>query len=410
MMFVDEPAAPPEPVIFTPEDPDYPAYDTSQVDEIPSEVEVVKCPIWEPYTLYRKFTGRDKKEKIYSGFLEKGKSGGWAQKASVFIRGNLFIPDARKFWIRPAIKYMQKYLKANPVDIIISTGPPHTTHMIGLGVKKRTGLPWIADFRDPWTNIDFYDKLALTDWADRKHRRMEQLVLKNADSIVTVSPSWVDDFKALSGREVELITNGFDPKDFENTSGDNGGAVLTHIGSINPDRNPANLWMALENVLEMGGILPDEFKLRLIGPIDQGVTNEIAQLPRLNERFEHIPWKDHGEVIQDMQNAGVLLLLVNKAPNALGILPGKLFEYIGSGRPILSVGPQGGDVQQIIKDSGAGICADLNSVDQIVDALRELYSESKVRLTEPAYIRRFSREQLAKDYSVLMKKVVEKAN
>ena len=398
-----------EPIIYTPEDPDYPAYDESQVHEIPEGIEIVKRPIWEPYVLYRKLTGRSKDAKIYSGFIQSGKRPGLAQRLSVFIRGNFFIPDARKFWIKPSVRFLRKYLRSNPVDVIISTGPPHTTHMIALGVKRSLNLPWIADFRDPWTNIDFYDQLGLTRYADRQHRSKEQQVLRNADRVVTVSPSWVRDFEDLGREHVDLITNGFDPRDFDGRT-EEISSSLTHIGSINPDRNPALLWQALEEILADGKGLPDDFKLRLIGPIDNGVREAIEGMPNLAAKFEHVPWMDHGEVVHEMQGSSVLLLLVNKTPNALGILPGKLFEYMGSGRPILSVGPPRGDVMEIIGQSGCGVCVDLNDKEAIKQGVIQLFDSDDTDQANSDYIRRFSRRELAGRFAELIKEELGKQN
>ncbi|MBK9488199.1 MAG: hypothetical protein IPO07_04910 [Haliscomenobacter sp.] len=163
-----------EPVVYTPENGETAAFDESLAKEVAPALQVVKTPIWEPYQLYKQFLGRKKEEKIYSGFINEGKKESLAQKVSVFIRGNFFIPDARMFWIKPSIKYLTKYLKEHPVDAIVSTGPPHSMHLIAEGVHKATGIPWVADFRDPWTNIDFYKDLRLTSWADARHKALEQ--------------------------------------------------------------------------------------------------------------------------------------------------------------------------------------------------------------------------------------------
>lgn len=398
-----------EPVIFTPQDPDYPAVDESLLEEVPEDLEVVRCPIWEPYDLYRKFTGKKSDQKIYSGFIDESGGKSLKQRASVFIRGNFFIPDARKFWIKPSVRFLSKYLKNNPVDVIISTGPPHSMHLIGLGVKRKTGIAWIADFRDPWTQIDFYDKLELTRYADRRHRRLEARVLNEADRIVTVSPSWVEDYHHLSGREIDLITNGYDPADFVDRDKLETDDCMTHIGSINEDRNPVALWEVLNECLEKNEILPDDFRLRLIGPVDGSALAAIKTQPALASRLEHIPWKDHGEVVVDMMKSGVLLLLVNMAPNSLGILPGKLYEYMGSGRPILAVGPVAGDVRKIIRASESGECADMEDKEDIRRALREIYQAPSGKDKREAYIRRFSRRYLAGKYSELISEVVGNA-
>jgi hypothetical protein len=186
-----------EPVVFTPENPEFPETDTSLANDVPANLEVIKLPIWEPYDVYKRFMGQKKEDKISASFLSEKKQNKLLQWISVWIRGNLFIPDARRFWIRPAVKYLEKYLQTNPADVLVSTGPPHSMHVIALKVANKTGLPWIADFRDPWTNIDFYNELKLSPGADKKHRRLEKAVLEGATAITVVSRTMVEDFKGL---------------------------------------------------------------------------------------------------------------------------------------------------------------------------------------------------------------------
>jgi glycosyltransferase involved in cell wall biosynthesis len=200
-----------EPVIFTTENGEASVVDESMLAEIPSGIETLKVPIWEPFGLYKKLLGKSKDEKIAPGLGQETKGNSTLQKLSIWVRGNFFIPDARMFWIKPSSKFLEKYLKENKIDAIISTGPPHSTHLIAFNVTRENNIPWIADFRDPWTNIDFYHKLMLTGWADNKHKKLELKVLKNANAIVTVSWSWAKDFEKLINRKIDVITNGFDP-------------------------------------------------------------------------------------------------------------------------------------------------------------------------------------------------------
>ncbi|MBE9481851.1 MAG: glycosyl transferase family 1, partial [Bacteroidetes bacterium] len=141
-----------EPIVYTPENPEAPDIDNSLEKDIPDNLTVIKRKIWEPYTAYKKFIGQEKEQKINAGFLSENKKPKLSENISVWIRGNFFIPDARKFWIKPSVKFLTNYLKNNPVDAMISSGPPHSMHMIALGLKQRLGIPWLADFRDPWTN------------------------------------------------------------------------------------------------------------------------------------------------------------------------------------------------------------------------------------------------------------------
>jgi len=295
----------------------------------------------------------------------------------VWIRGNFFIPDARKSWIKPSIKYLVKYLKDNPVDAVASTGPPHSMHMIALGLKKKLGITWLADFRDPWTFIDFYDDLKLTKSADKKHRAMEKDVLEHADAIVTVSESWAVRFREQSGKQVDVVTNGFDTEDyhFDNLKLDDK-FTISHIGSVNKDRNSEVLWQAIKEVCEENEEFKQDVVLRFVGKTDHAVFDSLEKmgLKKLAEKIDYVP---HQDVIKMMMTSRVLLLLINNTPNVSGIIPGKVFEYIGARRPILCIGNLDGDSAQLVTASNTGKCVGFEDKDGMKAVLLELYNSYK---------------------------------
>jgi glycosyltransferase involved in cell wall biosynthesis len=391
-----------KPVVFTAKDAEYPILDESLQKDVPPEAEIIRYPIWEPYDLYKRVIGQKKEEKVYSGFLSEKKRPGLAQRASVWIRGNLFIPDARCFWIKPSRKFLMDYLKKNPVDAIISTGPPHTTHMIALGVKKKLKalpagrqVPWIADFRDPWTQIDFYDQLHLTGWADARHKKMEYDVLRQADKVVTVSWHWADDLKKISGRGVEVITNGFDEDDYKTDRPPlDEKFSLTHVGSINADRNPKMLWMALGELCKMNEALRNALVIRLVGKNDVSVYEDMKRnglIPNL-ERIDYLP---HAQIAPIQQRSKVLLLPINDTPNVMGIIPGKIFEYLAAQRPILVIGKEEGDSARIVRESGAGVICGFEENERIKTEVMKMFSAGR-NLSIPSFgIEQYSRRRLA---------------
>jgi len=397
-----------EPVVYTPENPEPPAFDVSLFKDIPEGLTVIKQPIWEPYRFYRKVIGAGKNERINAGFLSEKKAPGLAQKFSIWLRGNFFIPDARKFWIKPSIKFLTEYLKCHPVDAIISTGPPHSMHMIALGVKKNTGLPWLADFRDPWTHIDFYNQLMLSSFADRVHHKMEQQVIHAADKLVTVSSSWETDFKQLGAHNTAVITNGFDSDDFpESTVQKPDNFILTHIGSLNKDRNPEFLWKVIGELVRSNELLKSQLHIRFIGKTDISVFESLErnQLLDFTEKIEYVP---HDTALKLSSESAVLLLLINNTPNVMGIIPGKVFEYLASHRPILCIGPPDGDSASIVKEANAGPIVDFNDEDSIRNAILDLFSKY---LTEDAYtdrhsIDKYSRKNLTKDIAELLNEMM----
>jgi glycosyltransferase involved in cell wall biosynthesis len=199
-----------EPVIFTPENPDFDLRDETLLKEIPKQLEVMKFPIWEPYQLFAKLKG---KSKTHPGRLMEQKDKGILEKIAIWARANLLVPDPRVFWVKPSVKFLTELAKSGQFQAVITTGPPHSMHLIGLELKRKTGLPWIADFRDPWSQWEFLDTLPMTSFIRNKHQKFEKSVLKEANAVLTISPTFQKDLGKLAHRKIELLTNGYDPED-----------------------------------------------------------------------------------------------------------------------------------------------------------------------------------------------------
>ncbi len=349
-----------EPVIYTPANPETPATDPSLLSEVPPGLEVIRRPIWEPYRFYKILTGRKAGEKVQTGFLDEHRKAGRAEKLSVWIRGNLFVPDARKYWVRPSVRFLTRWLKDNAIDAIVSTGPPHSMHLIGLGLKRRTGLPWLADFRDPWTQIDYHHSLRLGRRADRLHQRLEHRVLTTADEVVTVSPHWASDLEAIGRRPVEVVSNGYDPEDFRELPGfDHREFSITHLGAMNADRNPAGLWDVLGRLVNTDPFFRKHLQIQLIGKTDISVREALVG-HGLSPFAKIIPHLPHREALGMAARSALLLLPLNNTPNVMGIAPGKLYEYLALKRPILCIGPPRGDAATIIRNTTSGAVADFD--------------------------------------------------
>lgn len=397
-----------EPVIFTTVNGEASVVDEGMLKQIPKGIETLRAPIWEPFNAYKKLTGKKKDEKLVPGTAGE-KSSSFMQNFSVWVRGNVFIPDARKFWIKPATKHLNNYLKNNKVDAIVSTGPPHTTHMIALNVATKHNIPWLADFRDPWTNIDFYDKLKLTNWADKKHKRLEQAVLKNANQVVTVSWSWAEDFKEISDRMPMVITNGYDPEDFTKagTVALDKKFTITHAGSLNDDRNPHSLWKALAELCKDENFAKD-LEVKFIGQVAPIAIEELTKvgLEKNLNLIENLP---HAKVVNELMKSQLLLLPLNDTPNIDGVVPGKLYEYIGAKRPIICIGKPTGDAAKIINDTNAGCVSDFNDVATLTATIKSHYDAYKNNelIVESNYYDKYSRKLLAGQIAEELNKILD---
>jgi len=393
--------------VYTAENGEYAEFDPENAKDIPPGITILKQPIWEPYDLYKKFIGQKKTEKVNVGFLTEKKKPGFAEFVSVWIRGNFFIPDARKFWVKPSVKYLSAWLKENPVDAIISSGPPHSMHLIAMALKKRFDIPWVADFRDPWTKIDFYNELHLSWLADRKHHRLEKKVVTTADCIVTVGNEMRKEFEALGAKKAATITNGFDTADrIEGEVEMDRKFTLAHFGTVNKARNPELLWKVLSDLVEENSDFAGDLELKFVGRLDNS-AREAIQNYKLEHYLTKIDFLPHKEVLLKQRQSQVLLLLINQTHNAGGILTGKFFEYLAAERPILAIGPTKGDVADILATAKAGVIVDFEDKALLKASILDYYNKYKTSqlFVNPAGIHSYSRYELTRKLTEVLENI-----
>lgn len=364
------------PIVYVPYNPQYPLVDQSLLSQVPDHIEIIKGHIWEARRVYRRL------KKIRHGrrwsaapemdtlFFKDPKQLSWFGRLSLFLRSNLFVPDSRSLWIRPSYRRLRKWLSQHKIDAIISTGPPHSCHLIGLKLKKATGLPWIADFRDPWLEIDYFPQLMLTKGTRKKHEQMQQAVLMHADTVTTVSWSWAELFRNYGAKDVQVITNGFDAADFESItdSKNDEGFIIANIGTLEMDRNPRGLWKALNRLTAQRPELKDHLQVHVAGKIDGAIIQEAGEVSSLINNHGYL---SHQEALSLMRQADILLLPLNEidSANTKGRIPGKLFEYIAIGKPILMLGTRDSDAGRIVSQLGDSWCVDNDDDDTILRIL-----------------------------------------
>ncbi len=401
-----------QPVIYTTENAEYPIIDHSLEKDVAPNIEVIRRPITEPYSAYKKFLGIKKEETVKMGFIqEKEKNKSWKSDLTLWVRGNFFIPDARCGWVKPSVRFLKEYLNEHPVDAIISTGPPHSMHLIALKLKEALGLPWIADFRDPWTEIDYYNDLHLTAWADRKHHRLEQEVLTKADKVVTVAPDGARRLGRLGNRNVRTIYNGFDRDDDAQTPVNlSEQFTITYLGVLSKIQNPSNLWQALAELIKEDSGFDKNLKINMIGQIDSAVVSSIDE-NGLTQHVAYSPYMPHDQVSAVHRSSTLLLLLLmpDSKPRAKGLLTGKLFEYMASGRPILCIGPEDGDAARILRETGAGQTISFEDKEKMKEALKNLYQrylENTLEGNTNPKVENYSRQVMTQQYAALLNQAI----
>ncbi|MDG1349373.1 MAG: glycosyl transferase family 1 [Flavobacteriales bacterium] len=389
-----------QPIIYTPKNPYFEVQDEALLNDIPSEAEIWKTSIWEPYSLKDKLFGKGGKSQS-AGVIANKKS--LKNKALNWVRGNVFIPDPKVYWVKPSVNVLLEKIKNEGIEHIITTGPPHSMHLIGLGLKKAMpNLKWIADFRDPWSELDLLDEFHLSNSSRKKHKDLEREVLKTADVTLTVSETWVEDLKRLGGKRVELITNGYDADDFELKPKTNDKFVIGHYGLLNHLRNPKNLWKALADLCNENTEFNAKLEIHLSGNIDGEVLTEIESYSSLKGKVKNLGYLSHAQVLQQYNEADLLLLLLFNSKSGVGNYPGKIFEYFAAEKPIIAFGPEGSDVENLLFDYYRGVCPryDTSVKDIKFHVLTYYKMRNSIMFIKDAS--KFSREKLTHDLANLL--------
>ncbi|MFM1753815.1 MAG: hypothetical protein RLZZ236_754 [Bacteroidota bacterium] len=391
-----------QPIVYVPENPTYPIVDSQLESEVSDKAIILKKPIFEPYQL-ASFLSKNKTKKISSGIIPNQKKQSLLEKLMLWVRGNLFIPDARVFWVKPSVAYLENYIRDNEIDTIITSGPPHSLHLIGLELKQKMNLKWLADFRDPWTTIGYHKSLRLSQYAANKHKQLESQVLNSADTIIVTSKTTKTEFQALTTKPIEVITNGFDVEKVDKQTLDTKFS-LAHIGSFLSERNPKILW---ESLVELCNEIP-EFKfhleIKLIGAISNEVLETIDQFG-LNSVLNNLGYVSHAEAVAHQRKSQVLLLIEINSEATKSILPGKLFEYMVSERPILAIGPKDSDFAEIITNTNTGVFFEYSEKAKLKQTIHEYYNqflEAKLR-SHAVGLQQYSRKNLTQQLVELLR-------
>ena len=389
-----------EPVVFIPDNPHYPLQDKSIVSEIPEGIEIIRFPIKEPYG-FAKIFSKKKTNQVSSGIITN-KNQSALEKLLLWIRGNFFIPDARIGWVKPAVIFLKEYLAKNDMDIVISSGPPHSLHLIGMALKEELGIKWVADFRDPWTTIHYHQSLRLNKRAQKKHLKLESKVLINSDLVVVTSARTKKEFQKITSVPIEVISNGYDILEKIEPNLD-AQFSIAHIGSLLTNRNPELLWEILSELKDENKVFSKNLLIKLVGAVSEDVLESLAALG-LTENYKTLGYVSHQEAIQIQHDAQVLLLVEMDSPETKSIIPGKLFEYVAANRPILAIGPEGSDVEGIIKETNTGVYfkyTDKKKLKQQLQLYYEAYLKANLNVNSKN-IEKYSRSALTKSLSTIL--------
>ena len=384
-----------ESIVYTVDNANYPKEDKSLLNEVPKNVTILKQPIWEPTDLLF----WKKKKKKNDGISNVSKGGFLS-----FIRGNFFIPDPKVFWVSSSVKFLNTYLKNNKIDTIISTGPPHSMHLIAKKLYENNKVKWIADFRDPWSDLYYNKDFNQLSFAIRRNKKLEKSVLQTTDCVITVSNTLKNEF-ARTAKRVEVIANGFDDEvlSSETTLLDSKFSI-SYVGLLPQQSNPKTFFTVLKEICSENNAFKKDLILNFIGDISDEVRSEIEK-NNLIENSNFMGYVHHQKAIEYQKKAQVLLLLIPNVEKSEGILTGKLFEYLTANRPILALAPTQGDLSKILKDTNTGVVINFDDKEKLKTKILELYQQYKKEnlVVKPTNVQQFHRKELAKKMASIIK-------
>jgi len=361
-----------KPIIYTPQDGISPLQDYNLLNSISPELTIIKKKIFEPQKILSWFV----KNKPTSDILIKKSNSLFAQFL-IWLRSNLFIPDSRCLWIKPSIRFLTNYLTKHSVDVIISTGPPHSMHMIALAIKKKhQNIKWIADFRDPWTEIEYFDQLPLLSIVKKRHLQLEKKVISHADLILSVSPSWASNLRRMGAKQTFVLTNGYDLDDYGDDNLDQNMEseqfVVGHFGVYNQLRDHSFFWDTINKISYNEQDFLTNLKFLFAGEVHDTFFTKIKK-HRLDEKLTHYPYLHHKDAIHNMMKCNLLLVTQGDTKSVLGRLPAKFFEYLGAKKPILAIGKKNSDLEKIISKISYAWFVDFDNTELLYNTILKIY-------------------------------------
>ena len=389
-----------KPILYIPENPNYPIYDYSLNDEVSEKLEIIKNPITEISNI---ISNSKSLNLIRSGNIPNPKEQSLFQRLLFFIRGNLFIPDMKILWKNKSIDFIENYLSKTKIDVVITTGPPHSLHLIGYELKKRLNIKWISDFRDPWVNLNYLNRFHLLPSVKRRHKKLRDKVLINSNSVIVTSEKLKKLYKEIAPN-IFKITNGYDYE--YSTVNIDSKFSISHIGSLYPERNPKYLWDIIDEICINNEEFRSNLQINFIGNTSEKIIKYLSN-KTFKSCVKFIDYVDYKRAIKFMCSSQILLMVEVNDNDSSYAIPGKLFDYLNSKRPIIAIGPDRSEVNQILYDTNAGKFFNYNESINLKLHIENLYNQYEMGSIsyDAKNISIYRRKNLTEELSKIINKV-----
>ena len=389
-----------KPILYIPENPNYPIYDYSLNDEVTEKLEIIKNPITEISNI---ISNSKSLNLIRSGNIPNPKEQSLFQRLLFFIRGNLFIPDMKILWKNKSIDFIENYLSKTKIDVVITTGPPHSLHLIGYELKKRLNIKWISDFRDPWVNLNYLNRFHLLPSVKRRHKKLRDKVLINSNSVIVTSEKLKKLYKEIAPN-IFKITNGYDYE--YSTVNIDSKFSISHIGSLYPERNPKYLWDIIDEICINNEEFRSNLQINFIGNTSEKIIKYLSN-KTFKSCVKFFDYVDYKRAIEFMCSSQILLMVEVNDNDSSYAIPGKLFDYLNSKRPIIAIGPDRSEVNQILYDTNAGKFFNYNESINLKLHIENLYNQYEMGSIsyDAKNISIYKRKNLTEELSKIINKV-----
>lgn len=367
----------------------YPANDVSLLDELPAEVSIFRSGSSDPARIAR--------------ILPLPLKAGSRLKAVAKEKSGRFWPDSKVGWKRPALRMARKIIADKNVEVIISSSPPITAHLVAMDLKKNSGIPWVADFRDPWESLS-PDELYKNQSLVQKSHLLLRDIIESADTITAIN----DSISRNLGPSAVTIMGGYDPDDFGSLkpAEKTGDFLLCYMGTVGSLHPIVAFLEAAEIAARVDVEFSQHVRIRVIGANNREELKAQAAAYGLDDRLEVVDYLPHREALKEAGSAAVSLISI---PDGYpGILTGKIFDYLALPAPILASVPQGGEIERIVKSCRGGICVKPKKTQELAEAMLQLFRHHQSGATwKRGDIAPYTRQEVARSFAGVFDRITD---